>query len=169
MIMNENYYPELLKLATHAIANAPSWKGGLAYPNLIEVYIERKDDFRGYESIDRKGEVFICIKTAENSRMTDILKFNIINDTIHFGLNNSTIRYEQQLTPEFLTEVETRTIGVTYWWTDETNKQINLKYLSENELRNILIKILSNDLSIISVKAESRYSRNGKLIDPKAI
>jgi hypothetical protein len=170
--MNEtrNYnYPELLKLATYAVERQLHWQGGLAYPGLIEVYLEREHDFRGYDSKTKKGEMFICITTAERTRMTDILEFRIIDNIVHFNLNNSTIKYEAPLTPEFIAEVESKTIGITYWWaTDSKGSKVNLTYLSEDELRNILKTILSNDVSVIAVKeAGNGYSRTGKLIDLK--
>lgn len=171
-LMIKNYdYPELLKLATHAVKKQPSWKGGLAYPNLIEVYLDRADDFRGYESKEKTGEMFICITTSERSRMTDILHFKIIGDTIQFRLNNTGTKHELPVTPELIAEIESKTIGITYWWaTDNKGSKVNLKYLSEDELREILVGILSKDLSIITVEEKANgYSRTGRLVDPKSI
>jgi hypothetical protein len=168
--MTKNYdYPELLKLATHAVKEQPSWRGGLAYPDLIEVYLDRADDFRGYEAKEKTGEMFICITTSESSRLTDILHFKIIGDTVHFNLNNSRTMHALPVTPELIAEVESRTIGITYWWTtDSKGSKTNLKYLSEDELRQILVSILSKDLSIITVEEKGNgYSRTGRLVDPK--
>ena len=105
--MVKNYdYPELVKIATHAVKKQISWKGGLAYPNLIEVYIERANDFRKYDSDRRKGEMFICIKTSEISRITDLLHFKIIGNTIHFELNNTTTKHELPVTSELINEID---------------------------------------------------------------
>lgn len=170
--MTKNYdYPELLKLAKHAVSLQPSWKGGLAYPDIIDVYLERSDDFRGYESKKRTGEMFICITTATRTRMTDILHFKIVDDTVHFNLNNCKTTHQVPLTPELLSEAESKTVGITYWWaTDSKGSKVNLKYLSEDELRKILVSILSKDLSIITVEEKGNgYSRTGKLIDPTSL
>jgi hypothetical protein len=169
--MSKNYdYPELLKLAKHAVSLQPSWQGGLAYPDVIDVYLERNDDFRGYESKERTGEMFICITTATRTRMTDILEFRIINDTVYFNLNNCKTTHQLALTPELLSEAESKTIDINYWWIKENSSMVNLKYLKEDELRDILKTILSKDLSIVSVKeSQSGYSRTGKLIDPTSL
>lgn len=162
-------YPELIKLATYAVERKLHWQGGLAYPGLIEVYLEREYDFRGYDAKEKTGEMFICIKTNDRNRMTDVLQFKIVGDTVYFKFNNNTTEYELPVTPELIAEVESRTIDITYWWTtDAKGSKVNLRYLSEDELRNILKTILSNDVSVIAVKeTDNGYSRTGKLIDPK--
>jgi hypothetical protein len=155
-------FPELIKLATDAVAKQTHWDRPLAYPDYTNVYIEREADLY-YNQVTKKGDIFLCISTPTISRMTNQLSFEIKDDIIYYGCSN--LFNKTLLTNEIINELEQIQMTTCFFWETEPGHLYNIDYMSIEELKNVIKTILKNKINTVIVK-ESNYgfTRNGAIV-----
>jgi hypothetical protein len=162
------FYQELLKLAEHAALRVPSKTLGLEYQFFHEVYVTSKEALYEYNTENKTGKLRVHIHETDEYRTEDTLHFRIVEDTVYFRLNKSKGEHTAPVTPELLSEIEFKIADISYFWSPFEGLEINVDSLNEEESKEMLKKILSNDISIISVQTSHDGStKRGKLVDLK--
>jgi hypothetical protein len=162
------FYQELLKLAEYAAVRVPSKSLGLEYQFFHEAYVTSKKDLYEYNTEDKTGKLRVHIHERDEYRTEDTLHFRIVDDVVYFRLNKSKGEHTTRVTSELLSEIEFKTADINYFWSPFEGLEINVDCLNEEESKDMLKKILSNHISIISVQtSHGGRTKRGKLVDLK--
>lgn len=155
-------FPELIKLATDAVAKQTHWDKPSMYPDYTNVYIEREGDLY-YNQVTKKGDIFLCITTPTISRLTGQFTFEINNNIMYYGCYN--LFNKTQLTNEIMNELEQIQMTTCFFWEKEPGHLYNIDHMSIDDLKDVIKTILKNNINTVIVK-ESNYGfkRTGSIV-----